>query len=166
MGVAANSLTAANCPTSYPTDYGDRLATDATTYAYNALGDQTTVTSPAPAGLTGSETTTYAYDLAGRLTSVTAPPTSTSGGAANDVTDYTYDADGELLTTTSGYGTASASTMSTCYDPDGNASATVAPDGKFGEGCLLARRLVETGAGHVRGAERPGDYALLRSGGQ
>jgi len=129
VGVAANSLTAANCPTSYPTDYGDRLATDATTYAYNALGDQTTVTSPAPAGLTGSETTTYAYDLAGRLTSVTAPPTSTSGGAANDVTDYTYDADGELLTTTSGYGTASASTMSTCYDPDGNASSTVAPDG-------------------------------------
>jgi RHS repeat-associated protein len=129
VGVAANSLTAASCPTSYPTDYGDRLATDATTYADNALGEPTTVTTPAPAGLTGSETTTNGYDLAGRLTSVTAPPTSTSGGAANDVTDYSYDADGQLLTTTSGYGTASASTTSSCYDPDGNVSATVAPDG-------------------------------------
>ena len=53
VGVAANSLTASSCPTSYPTDYGDRLATDATTTAYNALGNKTTVTTPAPAGLIG-----------------------------------------------------------------------------------------------------------------
>jgi RHS repeat-associated protein len=129
VGVAANSLTASSCPTSYPTDYGDRLATDATTYAYNALGEQTTVTTPAPAGLSGHETTTDAYDLAGRLTSVTAPPTSTSGGAPNDVTAYTYDAAGELLTTTTGYGTATAATTSSCYDPDGEVTATVAADG-------------------------------------
>ena len=102
VGVAAGSLTAASCPTSYPTDYGDRLASDATTTAFNALGLKTTVTTPAPAGLTGYETTTYAYDPAGQLTSVTAPPTSTSGGAANDVSTYTYDAAGELLTTTTG----------------------------------------------------------------
>jgi len=44
VGVAANTLTASSCPTSYPTDYGDRLATDATTYAYNALGEKMTVT--------------------------------------------------------------------------------------------------------------------------
>ena len=79
VGVAANSLTPSSCPTSYPTDYGDRLATDATTDAYDALGDKTTVTTPAPAGLSGYETTTNAYDAAGRLTSVTAPPTSTWG---------------------------------------------------------------------------------------
>jgi RHS repeat-associated protein len=129
LGVAANSLTASSCPTSYPTDYGDRLATDATTYAYNALGEQTTMTTPAPAGLTGHETTTYAYDLGGRLTSVTAPHTSTSGGAANDVTSYTYDAAGDLLTTTTGYGTATAATTSKCYDPNGDVTATIAADG-------------------------------------
>ncbi|MGD0056228.1 MAG: hypothetical protein ABSC34_12430, partial [Acidimicrobiales bacterium] len=129
VGVAANSLTAASCPSSYPSDYGDRLASDATTFAYNAIGEKTTVTTPAPAGLSGNETITYAYDPAGRLLSVTAPPTSTSGGASNDVTTYTYDALGELLTTTSGYGTASASTTSSCYDPDGNVTASVAPDG-------------------------------------
>jgi len=129
VGVAANTLTASSCPTSYPTDYGDRLATDATTYAYNALGEKMTVTTPAPAGLSGSETTTYAYDLAGRLTSVTAPPTSTSGGAANDVTAYTYDDAGEPLTTTTGYGTATAATTSSCFDPNGSVTATVAADG-------------------------------------
>jgi RHS repeat-associated protein len=128
-GVAADSLTASSCPSSYPSDYGDWLATDATTTAYDGLGSKTTVTSPAPAGLSGSETTTYAYDSAGRLTSVTAPPTSNTGGAANDVTDYTYDAAGELLTTTTGAGTATAATTSSCYDPNGNKSASVAPDG-------------------------------------
>ena len=54
VGVAADSLSASSCPTSYPSDYGDRLATDATTYAYNALGEKTTVTTPAPAGLSGT----------------------------------------------------------------------------------------------------------------
>jgi RHS repeat-associated protein len=129
VGVAANSLTAASCPTNYPTDYGDRLATDATTYAYNALGEKTTVTSPAPPGLSGYETTTDAYNLDGWLTSVTAPPTSTTGGAPNDVTEYTYDDIGDLLTTTTGYDTATASTTSSCYDPDGNVAATVSGDG-------------------------------------
>ena len=87
------------------------------------------MTTPAPAGLSGYETTTYAYDPAGQLTSVTAPPTSNSGGAPDDVTDYTYDAAGELLTTTTGAGTATAATTSNCYDPDGDKTATCAPDG-------------------------------------
>jgi YD repeat-containing protein len=60
VGVAANSLAASSCPTSYPTDYGDRLATDATTTAYDALGNKSTMTTPAPAGLTGYETITNA----------------------------------------------------------------------------------------------------------
>jgi YD repeat-containing protein len=37
VGVAASSLSAVSCPTSYPASYGDRLATDATTTAYDAL---------------------------------------------------------------------------------------------------------------------------------
>lgn len=129
VGVATDSLTASSCPTSYPSDYGDRLATDATTTAYDALGDKTTVTTPAPAGLSGYETTTYAYDPAGNLTSVTAPPTSNTGGAPDDVTDYTYDAADQLLTTTTGAGTGTAATTSNCYDPDGDKTATVPGDG-------------------------------------
>jgi len=129
VGVAADSLTASSCPTSYPSDYGDRLATDATTTSYNALGEKVTVTTPAPAGLSGYETTSYSYDPAGLLISVTAPPTSTSEDAPDNVTDYTYDADGELLTTTTGAGTATAATTSNCYDPDGDKTATVPGDG-------------------------------------
>jgi RHS repeat-associated protein len=129
VGVATNSLSPASCPNAYPSGYGDRLATDATTTAYNALGERTTVTTPAPAGLSGDETTTYGYDSAGNLMSIAAPPTSNSGGAPNDVTDYTYDAANELLTTTTGAGTASAATTSYCYDPIGNKTATVPGDG-------------------------------------
>jgi len=129
VGVAADSLTPASCPTSYPTGYGDRLATDATTTSYNALSEKTIITTAAPAGLSGHETTTYAYDLAGRVTTLTAPPSSNTGGAANNVTDYTYDNAGELLTTTAGAGTATASTSSNCYDPNGEVAATVAADG-------------------------------------
>ena len=132
VGVAANSLTPASCPTSYPSGYGSRLATDATTFAYDALGDKTVITSPAPAGLSGHETTTNAYDPGGRLTSTTAPPASNSGGAPNQVTAYTYDAANELLTKTAASGTAAASTTSYCYDPNGEQTASVAPDGTSG----------------------------------
>ncbi|MGB8196627.1 MAG: DUF6531 domain-containing protein, partial [Acidimicrobiales bacterium] len=84
VSVADDSLTPSSCPTDYPSDYGDRLADDATTYAYNALNEKAIVTSPAPPGLSGYETTTYAYDLDGRLTSMTAPPTSNGDDAPND----------------------------------------------------------------------------------
>jgi RHS repeat-associated protein len=128
-GVAANSLTPSSCPTSYPSGYGDRLADDATTNTYNYLGEKTIVTTPAPAGQSGSESTTYAYDDAGQLTTATAPPTSNSSGAPNQVTAYTYDDAGQLLTVTTGSGTSAASTTSYCYDPDGELTATVPPDG-------------------------------------
>ena len=52
-----------------------------------------------------------------------------SGGATNDVTDFTYDAAGNLLTTTVGAGTSSAAITSYCYDPDENKTAVVAADG-------------------------------------
>jgi YD repeat-containing protein len=45
------------------------------------------------------------------------------------VTADTYTPDGQLATQTTGYGTDSPSTASYCYDPDGNRTATVAPDG-------------------------------------
>jgi RHS repeat-associated protein/uncharacterized repeat protein (TIGR02059 family) len=129
VGTAANSLTPASCPTSYPSGYGNRLASDATTYSYDALGDRTTITTPAPAGQSGHETTTNAYDAGGRLTSVTAPPASNDAGAPNQVTAYSYDVADELLSVTKASGTSAASTTSYCYDPNEEKAATVAPDG-------------------------------------
>ena len=129
VGVAANSITPASCPTSYPSGYGDRLASDATTYSYDPLGDRTTITTPAPAGQSGHETTTNAYDPDGRLTSTNAPPASNDTGAPNQVTTYNYDNADELTSLTKGSGTSVASTTSYCYDPNGNKTASVAPDG-------------------------------------
>jgi RHS repeat-associated protein len=131
VGVAANSLTPASCPTSYPTGYGDRLALDATTYSYDANGNDTVMTTPAPAGQTGYETTTYTYDPAGNMVEAVAPPTSNSGGAPTDDTFDTYNADGELSSDTIGYGTSAASTTSYCYDPNGDTTTTVAADGNI-----------------------------------
>ena len=129
VGVAASSLTPASCPSSYPAGYGNRLAGDATTYAYDALGDRTVVTTPAPAGQSGYQTTTNAYDAGGRLTSVIAPAASNDAGAPSQVTAYSYDVADELTSVTKGSGTADASTTSYCYDPNGDKTATVAPDG-------------------------------------
>jgi RHS repeat-associated protein len=127
VGVAANSLTPSSCPSSYPPGYGNRLASDATTDTFNALGQKTQETTPAPAGQTGSETTTYAYDPNGNLTKTTAPPTSSNG--PNQVTVDTYTSTGQVATETTGSGTSAASTVSYCYDPNGNRTALVYPDG-------------------------------------
>ena len=80
-GVAANSLTPSSCPTSYPSGYGARLASDATTYTFDGAGRKTQTTTPAPAGQTGSETTTYTYDGDGNLLTTTAPPTLNGGSS-------------------------------------------------------------------------------------
>jgi RHS repeat-associated protein/uncharacterized repeat protein (TIGR02059 family) len=128
-GVAANSLTASSCPASYPSGYGTRLASDATTDTYDALGDKTTITTPAPAGQSGHETTTNAYDLAGRLTSTTEPPASNGAGAPNQVTTYTYTNADELTSITKASGTSAASTTSYCHDPNRDKTASVEPDG-------------------------------------
>ena len=129
VGVAANSLTPASCPTSYPAGYGERLAPDATTYTYDANGDETAMTTPAPAGQSGWETTSYTYDQDGNLLETVAPPTSNAVGAPNDDTYDTYNAADELAGETTGYGTSAASTTSYCYDPNGDTTAVVAPDG-------------------------------------
>jgi RHS repeat-associated protein len=128
--VAASNLTPASCPTTYPAGYSDRLASDATTYTYDVEGQRTAMTTPAPAGQSGSETTTYGYDGAGDLTTITAPPA--SAGGPNQVTKNVYDNAGNLASQTTGYGTSAASTVSYCYDPDGNETSVVMPDGNSG----------------------------------
>jgi RHS repeat-associated protein len=127
VGVAANSLTAISCPTAYPAGYSVRLAADATTDTYDADGQLTAVTTPAPAGQSEPETTAYSYDGAGNLTKIVAPPTSTGG--SGQVTVDAYNSAGDLASRTTGYGTLVASTTSYCYDPDENVTATVMPDG-------------------------------------
>jgi RHS repeat-associated protein len=129
VGVAAGSLTAASCPTSYPAGYSDRLAPDATVSTFDIDGDLTSQTTPAPAGQTGYETTSYTYDADGDLTETTAPPTSSANGAPGDVTYDTYNTLGQLASQTSGYGTSAASTISYCYDPAGAVTSVVSGDG-------------------------------------
>jgi RHS repeat-associated protein len=143
VGVAANSLTAASCPTSYPSGYGDRLgASDATTYTYDASGNKASMTTPAPAGQTGFETTTYLYDSAGNLIETVAPPTSNATGAANDDTVDSYNSVGQLASATTGYGTSAVATTSYCYDDNGNTTAVVAPDGNTGAVVTVANDTV------------------------
>jgi RHS repeat-associated protein len=130
VGVAASSLTAASCPTAYPAGYGNRLAADATTFTYDVNGNKTQMTTPLPAGQTGPpnyETTSYTYDAAGNLTKTTAPPA--SNGGQDQVAVSSYNAAGLLASQTTGYGTSAPSTTSYCYDPGGNKTAVVAPDG-------------------------------------
>ena len=129
VGVAAGSLTSSSCPASYPSGYGNRLASDATTYSYDADENQATVTTPAPAGQSGNETTTNSYDGAGNLIETIAPPTSNSGGAPNNDTYNTYNADNQLTAQTTGYSTTATSRTSYCYDPNGDQTAVIAPDG-------------------------------------
>jgi RHS repeat-associated protein len=128
-GVSAGSLTQASCPSAYPAGYGDRLATDSATYAFSAAGYATSTTRPAPAGQTGFETTTSAYDANGHLSTVAAPPASSASGAPEQVTHDTYNSAGELAAQTTGYGTSVAATTSYCYDPDGDRTSVVMPDG-------------------------------------
>lgn len=130
-GVAQGNLTASSCPATYPSGYGDRLATDATTETYDAEGNVTTETTPAPAGLSGYETTTSTYDDAGNLLKTVAPsadPTNDPGGV---VTIDNYDPDGRLVASAAGTGS-SFSVTSYCYDPAGDETAVVPPDGNGG----------------------------------
>jgi RHS repeat-associated protein len=127
VGVAANSLGVASCPTSYPSGYSTHLAADATVDTFNAIGQKVSETSPAPAGQSGYETTTYTYDGSGNQLTMTAPP-ATSGGPSQ-VTSDTYTADGQIATETTGYGTPAASTISYCYDPNGDKTSVVYADG-------------------------------------
>ena len=132
VGVAASNLTAGSCPTSYPSGYGNRLASDATTYMFDGQGNKSAITTPAPAGQTGPETTNYTYDGAGNLLTTTAPPATNNGH--NQVTVNTYNSAGELTTQTTGNGTTAAAAISYCYDPNGNQTSVVYPDGNASSG--------------------------------
>jgi RHS repeat-associated protein len=127
IGVAAGSLTPASCPTSYPAGYSTRLAADATSYTFNAVGQQTAETTPAPAGQSSPQTTTTTYNAAGLPATVTYPATGGSG-SPDTVTSYTYNADGQTVSETDGTGT-TAATTTYCYDPNGDQTAVVPPDG-------------------------------------
>jgi RHS repeat-associated protein len=127
VGVAVNDLTPASCPTSYPAGYSDRLASDATVTIYNAEGQVTSKTAPAPAGQSGYETTSYTYNADGQPTQISSPPT--TNGGTSQVTVDTYGSAGQLASQTTGYGTATAATTSYCYDSEGGTTSVVAPDG-------------------------------------
>jgi RHS repeat-associated protein len=131
IGVAANSLTPASCPTAYPADYNPAtkapLASDATMQSYNADGNETAEYSPAPTGQTGYETTTYTYDGDGNVLTTTAPPA--SNGGPSQVTGDTYNTGGQLASQTTGAGTSAASTVTYCYDPDGDKTSVTYADG-------------------------------------
>jgi RHS repeat-associated protein len=127
VGVAANSLTASSCPTSYPSGYGVRLVADATVATYNVAREQVQQATPAPAGQSGFEITTYAYDGAGNTVEIDAPPA--MSGGLNQITIDTYNSANQLATQTVGYGISAASTTTFCYNPNGDRTAVVAPDG-------------------------------------
>ncbi len=130
VGVAANTLSPASCPTAYPVGYNPAthmLASDATMFTFNALAQETSMYTPAPAGQTGHETTSYAYDADGNLVQAT-EPSATSGGPAQ-VTVDTYNANGEIATQTTGSGSLTSSTTSYCYDPNGYETSVVYADG-------------------------------------
>jgi RHS repeat-associated protein len=127
VGVAANSLTAASCPASYPAGYTDRLASDATTYTYDAAADKTAMTTPAPAGQSGAQPTTYTYDGDGNVLTTTSP--AVSNGGSSVVTLDAYNSAGLLATQTLGYGTSAAATVSYCFDPDGDGTSVLYADG-------------------------------------
>jgi RHS repeat-associated protein len=130
VGVAAGSLTAASCPSAYPAGYGTRLAADATVSTFDAAGDMTAQTTPAPAGQSGYETTTWTYDGSGEQLSESQPPA--ANGGSSQVTLSTYTSTGQLATQTSGYGTTAASTTSYCYTPTGQQASVVYGDGNAG----------------------------------
>jgi RHS repeat-associated protein len=128
-GVASAGLTAASCPANYPAAYGIQLAPDATAHTYNALGQETSVTTPAPAGQAGPQTATTTYTATGLPATVTYPAPSNSPGAPGEVVSYTYDANGQLATQTTGAGSSTPSTVSYCYDPNGRQTSVVPADG-------------------------------------
>ncbi len=126
-GVAAGGLTPGSCPVSYPSGYSDRLAPDDDMHAFDADGNETELSTPAPAGQSGYETTTYAYDGDGNVLRASAPPA--ANGGPNQVTVSMYNSADKLASQTTGYGTSAASTTTFCYDPEGDQTAVVAPDG-------------------------------------
>ena len=78
-----------------------------TTFGYNTATRTTTVTDP------GGQITSLVYDASGQLTRLTAPPA--EAGAAAQVTDFAYNANGDVTSVASG-----TSLVAYEYDANGN----------------------------------------------
>lgn len=166
VGVAAGSLTPSSCPASYPSGYGARLASDATTYTFDGAGRKTQTTTSAPAGQSGSETTSYAYDGDGSLLRTTAP--ATVNGGSSQVTVDTYTPARQLASETTGYGTSSAATVSYCYDPNGDKTAVMYGDGNTSgvASCESSSPWVVSSSAYPTQASYQTTYAYDSVGGQ
>ena len=114
----ANFAAGTTCPTSPPTTAPTGTLTGYTTTIYDALGRIQSVTNP----LGG--TTASSYDPAGNVVQTTVESNNTTS-APNIVTQNTYDADSQLISSTVGAGSAAPATTLTSYDPDGNAYCSV-----------------------------------------
>jgi YD repeat-containing protein len=104
--------------------------------AFDADRNQTATYAPAPAGQSGYETTTYSYDGDGNALT-TAEPSTTNGGPSQ-VTVDTYSTAGQLATETTGYRSSAASTVSYCYDGNGHTTSVVYADGNAKSGVAPA----------------------------
>ncbi|MEW4454562.1 RHS repeat-associated core domain-containing protein [Bremerella sp. JC817] len=105
--------------TSADPDGAGPLSATVTTYTYNSLGKKATES-------INGRTTTYAYDAYGRLSSVTEEDPDDTGPLSAPVTSYTYDSDGNQLTVTDPLGNVTTNTYTsgkltsvTQADPDG-----------------------------------------------
>jgi RHS repeat-associated protein len=103
-----------------------------TDYTYDNLGrelSQTQISSTYPAGLT----TTYTYDDQDRVVSETDPPVTdrVTGAVHTGATAYTYDPDGDVLTTTVSDATGGDPSRTTTYtyDAHGNLASVTDPMG-------------------------------------
>jgi RHS repeat-associated protein len=106
-----------------------------TTYYYDNLGDVTKETQPAP-GKTNSTsivTTTSSYDADGEVLTTTSPPTVTD--TAGVETTYSYDDLGDVLSkSVAPAGANAVQTTTYSYDADRELTSTVAPDGNVSGG--------------------------------
>ena len=93
-----------------------------TVYTYDSDGQLASVTSPPTPSSPNGMTTSYTYDANGDLISTTDP--------AGNITENSYNLAGELISTTTGYGTSSAATTSYAYDELGNLISETNPLGE------------------------------------
>ncbi|WP_158265599.1 RHS repeat-associated core domain-containing protein [Blastopirellula marina] len=127
-----------------------------TTYTYDDIGRQLTMTTEDPDGAgslnetvttytynpqglkktedVNGRTTTYTYDTYGRLTKITEEDPDGAGSLTEPETTYTYDSDGNVLTTTDPLGNVTTNvytdgllTSVTSPDPDGSGEPLAAP---------------------------------------
>lgn len=109
-----------------PDGPGGPLTAPVTSYTYNAASELLTITDPL------GRVTTYVYDGLGRQKSITLPDPDGSGPLTSPVTSFTYDAASNLLTVTDpllnvtayGYDNLHRRTSVTRPDPDGEGVLT------------------------------------------